>query len=379
MATRDSREQTTWGNRFRFLIRFLGLTGLLAAAIGGVAIASTLVPLPNNWNDVYETGRIAGQQAFEGTHGLLLQVAAYAALCGVLLAILAVARRSTGGPAARDRRRTLAGTLSTVGMVAAVALLVFVNAYSFTHYERIDYTRDKRFTIPASIADSLRNFRPESPTTIVVLQMHRTSGNATDKRDSYVSEAERKVTEKVKDLVDEFREFGPRFNVAVLDVEAFGYDRQLAELTKDSPELRAAIEASPENSIFFNADKRVQRLAFSEFLPLDKTASKEANGGRANLVLLPQGIESFARRILAVQERRPKVAVAAVHEWLTSNDTAEGREQYSLVGLRKALTENGFDVVDIVLKKGWGDQSKDLEPAAYTKEESQLEAIGGGN
>src|SRR5262249_10340118 len=152
----------------------------------------------------------------------------------------------------------------------------------------------------------------------------------------YETAAERKVTEKVKDLVDLFREFGPRFHVAVLDTEAFEFDRQLADLTKDAPELKTAIEAAPENSIFFHANKRVQRLAVNGFLQLDKTASKEANGGRGNLVLLPQGAENFARRVLAVQERRPKVAVCVVHEWLTTA-TTEGVEEYSLAGLRKAL------------------------------------------
>jgi hypothetical protein len=209
--------------------------------------------------------------------------------------------------------------------------------------------------------------------------MHKTFGTLTDKRDSYTSEAERVVTEKVKDLVDLFREFGPKFNVVVLDSEAFGYDRALTDLTKDAPELRTAIDSAPENSIFFHANKHVQRLSFNEFLQLDKTASKEAEGGRGNLVLLPQGTESFARRILALQERRPKVAVCVVHELLTSA-YPEGRGRaYTLAGLRQTLTNNGFDVIDVVLKKNWNTASSidDLKPAADTREETKLERLEG--
>ncbi|HEV3438431.1 MAG TPA: hypothetical protein VG122_13800, partial [Gemmata sp.] len=210
--------------------------------------------------------------------------------------------------------------------------------------------------------------------TIVVLQMHKTFGTLTDKRDSYTSEAERVVTEKVKDLVDLFREFGPQFNVVVFDTEAFGYDRAMDNLTKDAPELRTAIDTAPENSILFHANKRVQRLSFNEFLQLDKTASKEAEGGRGNLVLLPQGEETFARRILAVQERRPKAAVCVVHPAL-GTDLDAGRESFGTAGLKKALDDYGFDVIDIVLKKNWEDPTKDLEPAAQTARESKLEQV----
>src|SRR5438105_1219406 len=77
--------------------------------------------------------------------------------------------------------------------------------------------------------------------------------------------AERKVVEKVRDLVDQLRELGPRFKVTVLDVEEEGYEDRLAALTRDAPELRAAIDAAPENSIFFHAAGRVQRMSFGEF------------------------------------------------------------------------------------------------------------------
>ena len=248
--------------------------------------------------------------------------------------------------------------------------------YSFTHHARCDFTQDKQFTLAPELAARLRTLRSDNPTTIVVLQKHRIFGSLSDDRDAYTKAAEEKVTEKVRDLVDLFRELGPRFNVVVLDTEAFGFRKELAELTKGAPELGEAIKAAPENSIFFHANKRVQRLSFNEFLQLDKTASEEANGSRANLVLLPQGTENFARRVLAVQERRPKVAVCVVHEWLSTTDTT-GQAEYSLGGLKRSLFDHGFDVIDIILKKNWDDSSKDLEPAAYTVQESKLERLEG--
>ena len=126
----------------------------------------------------------------------------------------------------------------------------------------------------------------------------------------------------MKDLVDQFREFGPRFNVVVLDTETFGYERRLDGTDEGRPGIEGRDRAAPENSIFFSANKRVQRLGVQRVPATGQDrAAREANGGRGNLVLLPQGVENFARRVLAVQERRPKVAVCVVHEWLSTADT----------------------------------------------------------
>lgn len=370
MAT-DSRQRTTWGSRFRFMVRALGLTGLVANVAGiGLALA-TLPPVDwtsrAGWKALPDTLQAASQ----GAHGDLAQNAAWALAAGLISVTVALVVEVLGVLFGASRRAA-AGTSATVGIVAAVALLVMVNVYSFTHYGRVDCTRDQRFTLPPELAAELGKLRSNSPTTIVVLQMHN-FGTLSPRRDSYTKAAEEKVTEKVRDLVDQFREFGPQFNVVVLDSEAFGYEEQLKQLTADAPELKKAIDSAPENSIFFSANKRVQRLSFNEFMQLDKTASKETEGAE-NLVLLPQGIDTFARRVLTVQERRPKVAVCVVHEFL-STAVAEGTEQYTVAGMKKALTDNGFDVVDIVLKKNWEDGTKELEPAAYTLDESKLERL----
>src|SRR5206468_3032251 len=122
----------------------------------------------------------------------------------------------------------------------------------------------------------------------------KTFGRIDDKSDSYYDAAERKVVEKVKDLVDQLREVGPRFHVEVLDSNEEHLADRLQALTQGRPELRQAIDAAPESSLFFyskEADGKghVQRLSFSDFYLIDKTASQTDRGGQGNLVLRYQG------------------------------------------------------------------------------------------
>ena len=372
----DTRQRTTWGTRFRFLIRAVGLAGVLAVFGGVVMGAAEKPPSLGSWTATWQYARDTVRAVLDGNGAPYTRIAVWLLIGGLAAVALALVVEVLGGILLITGRRTAASASATIATVAATVLLIFVNAYSFTHHTRFDYTRTQQFTLPPELSEKLRTLRPQSPTTIVVLQKHKVFGTLSDDRDAFTKAAEEKVTEKVKDLVDLFRELGPRFKVAVLDTEAFGYREQLDDLTKNAPELRDAIESAPENSILFHANKHVQRLAFNEFLQLDKTASKSANDGRGNLVLLPQGVENFARRVLAVQERRPKVAVCVVHEWLSTVDTT-GQQEFSLAGLKHALTDHGFDVIDIILKKNWEDSSKELESAAYTVQESKLERLEG--
>ncbi|MCY2970068.1 MAG: hypothetical protein NTZ30_05300, partial [Planctomycetota bacterium] len=245
-----------------------------------------------------------------------------------------------------------------------------------------DFTRARLFTLPKDLKDRLQNLKEE--TTIVVCQLHKTYGNFTDKPDRYDYAAERLVVGKVKDLVDQLREFGPRFKVVVLDVEEESYERKLNQLTQSAPELRKAIETAPENSIFFWAKKAtlassapseiMQRISFNEFYRLDKTSSQLANEGRGNLVLLPQGSEGlgaaepFVRRILSLDAPKPKVAIAVVDEWLTS----KGTDSFGLAGLRKSLESQGFDVKDLILRKL---RQRPSSSVAYTFDESKLDRL----
>src|SRR5262245_55456559 len=232
MAATDTRQRTTWGTRFRFLSRAVGLTGVLAFAVGS-AMALADDPHPVRTLDAaYQCLDGVVTTAVAGTGTQYGRVAGYLVGVGLVAVAVALVVELLGALFLMTGRRTAAGTSATVATAAAVALLVIVNAYSFTHHRRYDFTRDKQFTLAPDLADRLRTLRADTPTTIVVLQNHSLFGSLSTRRDSFTKAAEEKVAEKVKDLVDLLRELGPRFNVTVLDTEAYGYKKQLEGLTR---------------------------------------------------------------------------------------------------------------------------------------------------
>src|SRR5262245_57597029 len=354
---------------FRFLIRFLGLTGLFVAAAGALVLDAEAA----DWN---VTAELAGEQGLVTQIGAILLVAGgTAAVLALLVELLSAMQTSAG-------RRSALGANVFVQVLLALALLVAVNLWSFSHYRRWDCTRDGVFTLKPELKEQLSRLRGE--TTVVVYQMHKTFGRFSDKPpDEYDTAAEAKVVEKVKDLVDQLRELGSRFRVVVLDVQHRDFNRKLADEVKHFPKLTDAIKAAPENSVFFcsgdqvarpGSREHIQRLGFNEFYQLDKTASQEANGGRGNLVLWYQGVEPFARRVLAVEEKRPRVAVAVSHPWLSTEGPID---EYTLAGLKKSLTNYGFDVRDVILKKLVGRRGRGmrLENSALTMEESRFDQL----
>jgi hypothetical protein len=428
----DVRQRTTLGNRFRFLVRVLGMTGVLAVPAGLLLAGTALPAFPADWTSAAEWSALRDRLTAlaQGEAGTEAQVGTIALVAGAAAVALWVAVELLGGLFLVTGRKTVVGTNTAAQVVLAAALLVIVNVVSFGTYWRFDLTRDQQFTFPPELIDELRTLRADSPTTIVVLHLHATAGALSDKPDpygqAYGKAAERKVIEKVNDLVDQLREFGPRFNVVVLDAEDDRFERRVKELTRTRPGLAEAIRTAPEDSIFFYADEKVRRMprteadrlggglgrpatapdpddsaqaliypgaitrmSFSDFYQLDMTASKEpspaereraaaAAGGLAfapgvrgpgNLVLLPRGKEAFVRKVLALEERKPRVALAVIHPLLTSR---EEYDEYTAAGLRDALEANGFEVVDVILKKGWNRRG-DLIPAAYTYEENELD------
>jgi hypothetical protein len=515
------------GARFALMLRLLGATGLFVALLGLIPLATAIdLTSQNDWDAAIR--QICNELPHPTfSHGdrdigaaMILGGGAVFLLTAVILSLAGLKRFAA-------RRSAVAGN-AALQTALVVALLVGVNVWSFRHYVRFDWTGrvfspsvkkldhfpyldvsllkpsgpfPQQFTLPFDITDELRKLR--APTTIVVYQRHKTLGQLGEKPDAYDYAAERKVVEKVQDLVDQFRDFGPQFRVEVLDVEAEDYDAKLDRLTRDAPVLRAALDAAPDNSLFFHARREVgvrpdgkpdvresvQRLSFTDFYQLDKTASLgksivvllekrrttdqtadaanpapntqgatattdlarieekvrrltdpeaksgpdykvvvlEAGGpdatqkvaqitteaetlrplidaagdnrvlvykdGRAksygfrefyefgdteardairpqgNLVLLPQGVKPFAQKVLALNERKPRVGIAVIHELLT---TEGDYEPYTMAGVRKTLEAQGFEVTDIVLKK-WG--QGEPQPAAYTAEESKLEGV----
>jgi hypothetical protein len=417
---KDTRYNLGFVARLRLFVRVLGLTGVLAGFVGLFIWLALAQPLT--------VTAIRDSLQATGT----VQVAAYLMAIGVGLAalvllfeLLAILGGST--------RRSATGLNSAVQFVLVLAVVGGLNYFAFHYFKRWDLTRDKAFTLSPEVSNELR--KVSGKTTIVVLQRHNTFGNLTDPREAreaadrkaaqairdereagraFEFAAERKVVDKVRDLVDQFRLLGPQFSVVTLDVEAFEYKDQLEALTYDRPGLKDAINSTSVNSIFFYPDDQVERidvfeaarrqaagrwlstqpptmngellafegniprLTFNEFYLLDKSASKAANPGadgkaRGNLVLRPQGVETFARRILAIQEKRPKVGLLVIHELLTSSRDTTERNPYTSVGLRQALEANGFEVVDVVVKK-FGDPTGP-KPAAFNLTETQYERL----
>jgi hypothetical protein len=370
---KDTRHRTRLGSLFRFAARGLGLLGVLAAAVGAV-ITAVEVPAAfavRSYDQLEPTVR----PLLEGASGVLPQVGAWLLAAGVGVVLLWLLVELLGGLALVTGRKSAAGAGTAIQVGLAVALLVVVNAVSFRYYLRSDQTRDKRFTLAPELVEKLRKLDPNSPTTVVVLQMDKTSALEPERSDALTTAAQQKITEKVLDLVDELRELGPRFDVRVLKTKDEDYEAQRDAATAGKPELRTALDAAPENSIFFAANGRVRRLGFNQFYMLDKTASRgkpdltgEPIRAAANLVLAPQGAAAFVDTVLAVEQTTPKVGVLTVHPLLTTKQTSD---LYSSPGLRAALEKNGFEVVDVLLRR-W--QRGRSSPAADSYAEKELES-----
>lgn len=382
MAAEKRRRRVSW---VMFAVRALGVIATFAALVGGLGARSTsgfsFRALANDlWNKPTDLS-----EWLVNVTDPVLRVSLWLLIGGLAVAVVSIVLQLLGGIGRLAGRRNLVGVNAALQSALCVALLIGVNWFSFDHYQRFDWTGKRfaafgwrpplepsprfrsKFTLPANIAADLKKLR--SPTTVIVYQRHKTFGQLSDKPDAFDYAAERKVVEKVQDLVQLFREFGPQFHVEMLDVEDEGYAQKLEELTKKNPELAKVIEAAPENSIFFHArrgdQEAVQRLSFNDFYQLDKSSSVK----QKNLVLLPQGIESFARRVLAIEEKKPKIALCTIHEYLTT----EGMDELNLAGVKTSLEQQGFEVVDIVLKKGWNEGEP--VPAAFTLGESKLERL----
>ncbi len=341
------RRPAFFWSRLHFLIRLLGLTGLLVACVGVVLlhIQGRLA----SWSAALDALRAPDWMGW-------LVIGGAAAVAPAVLVELLV------GLWTASARRGLFGLNAFVQVVLAAALLVGVNVAAFLHPFRFDWTRDQQYTLPADVRADLGRLNDE--TTVVIYLRHQPAGGGDARPDRYDFAAERKVVEKVKDLVQELRETGPRFRVETLDVEEQGFDDKLKGLTKDSPELLHAVESAPESALFFRSKGGVQSMSFNDFDRLEKVASREADGGRGNLVLAYAGPRKVADRILNVEERKPRVGVLVPHEGLGTNGSVNF---FTLSGLKKALNAHGIEVRDVVLKR-----EADGSPAADRPEDSRL-------
>jgi hypothetical protein len=345
----DSRRGSLLWSRLHFLVRLLGLLG------AQVALAGLVLLRPSTRADLEKIPTDLDPQSPTGWKNLLV-VAGVGALLFALLIETIVILRVVAGQRSALRANALMQAL------LALALLVGVNAWSFQKSTRFDWTREKQFTLPESVRKDLARLDPKSETTIVLYLRHRTSRFTSEKPDPFDLEAEQKIVEKVKDLVELFREVGPQFRIEVLDVGIKGFTDKRDTLTINAPELRKAIEEAPENSIFVHAGKAVQRLSFNEFYRLDRGQSEKQD----NLVLRAVGPVPITRRVVNVEERKPRVGLLVFHEYLSSEGPVN---LFNMAGARKALAAQGFDVRDVVLKSPNG------EPAADALEISKFERL----
>lgn len=370
---KDLRHKTRFGSLFRFAVRGLGLLGIVAAVVGGVILR---VERPAVYDArAFDQLEPTVRPLLLGEFGQLTQIGGFLFLGGLAAVVLWLIVELIGGLFLVTGRKSAAGARAVIQVGLAAALLVIVNALSFQYYWRTDRTRDQRFTLAPELVEQLKKLDPNSPTTVVVLQMDKTSALEPEQSDALTTAAQQKITEKVLDLVDELRELGPRFDVRVLKTKDEDYDARRDEVTAGKPELRTALDSAPENSIFFAANGRVRRLGFNQFYLLDKTASRgkadltaEANKSAANLVLAPQGAAAFVDTVLAVEQKRPRIGVLTIHPLLTTRQT---NDMYSSPGLRHALERNGFEVIDVLLRR-W--QRGRSNSAADSYAEKELES-----
>jgi hypothetical protein len=370
---RRPRQRLFW-SRLHFALRLLGVTGLLVACVcavlAGVKGELNSLYAAETMHDAVDAVLALGRGVVENPRGslrlLLLFCGAAAVLVVLSIELLAIA-------ASTATRRSAFGFNALLQGALAVALLVGVNVWSYFHHEQYDGTRDRQFTLPPRERADLRQLDSKSKTTVIVYDVHKTFGQLNKKPDGFDRAAERKVIEKVRDLVDRLRAVGPQLSVEVFDIDEDGYENRLDALTRDAPALRKAIDAAEENSLFFFARgedgrENIQRLSFNEFYLLDKEASRGGDGKRRNLVLLDQGVQPFVRRILSLGAPKPRVGIAVIHEVLTSI----GEDEWGLQGLRQVLEEHGFAVRDILLKR-WGNRGP--EAAVYSTDENALDEL----
>ncbi len=325
----------------RFFVRLAGLTGLMALIVGLVL-----------W------------QAIGVAEGQIVT------WCGAGLLLLTLLVEMRGLVGSVFSQRGAMGSNVALQLALALALLVGINVFSFEYYQRFDCTSDHIFTIDKDIRRELEQLRGETD-IVVYLRDTASLGQATDsKLAHFQAAAQRKIVEKVKDLADEFQELGPRFRVEILSIQDEDFEPKLKDIRKKSPALAEAIDKAPENSIFFLAQDRVQRLGFNDIYELDGEASLAANNKKGNLVLNYQGAGPFANKILNIEEKRPRVGLAVVHEILSLEDPQDPR--LTMSGAKKVLVSHGFDTRDIILKK-WSEMGP--EATVYTFDESRFEGL----
>src|SRR5438876_9012728 len=140
MAVKHS-PRGVWWSRLHFVIRFLGLTGLL---VGGIAVAAALVlnllPPVRSITDAETTARELYQRATVASGDWTVQWTAAALLLGVAAALFAVLIELLTMLRTTAARRGAFGFNVLVQVILAATLLAGLNLWSFHHGHRFDFT-----------------------------------------------------------------------------------------------------------------------------------------------------------------------------------------------------------------------------------------------
>ena len=282
-----SRKSSAW-QTLHFLVRFLGLTGLIGACAGWFI----WTVLGDEWLGTIVVGASA--------------------------AVVALALLFEVGPIAQAAasRRGAFGFNAFLQIALIVVLVVAANIYSFETFKRFDLTRERLFTLDDKITKQLAQMRDD--TEIIVLQQYVSFGQRSEhKQDKYDFAAQRKIIEKVKDLVEQFRDFNPRFRVTVLfDVQDDNYQQKLEEVGRHiSKDLRRRLHRryAPENSIFFYSKQQKADSTAQFQRHLSTRQAKARLRTKTSYCLKFQGVEPFAPKIHNIEEKRPRIATAIVH------------------------------------------------------------------
>ena len=213
------------------------------------------------------------------------------------------------------------------GALAAV-LLVGVNVWSFHHYERVDCTRDRQFTLPAEVRKDLRQLDPDSKTTIIVYSGTRRSARSpTSRRTITIPPPRRKVVEKVK----RSGRPAPRARRAATQRRSARHPgaRTSSRIgsnrsdTQNAPELTQGHRRRRRKTACSSTPGE-QRQAAHPALELQRLLSAGQDGvargsrrPRQSRVAL-SGHGPFAQRLTHLEEKRPRIGIAVIHKVLTS-------------------------------------------------------------
>src|SRR6476646_16675 len=136
--------------RSRFWFRSMGSTGLFLALIGLIPLSTTMpISSPTAWGGAIsrflsELPSLTFTNRFQAISLAMIGIGGAMFLLSLVVQVLGGVRTVAG-------RGNMAATNSAIQIALVAVLLIGVNAWSFRHYWRLDWTRNQQFTLPSNI------------------------------------------------------------------------------------------------------------------------------------------------------------------------------------------------------------------------------------